>query len=67
MIEFIGHLHPALVHLPIGILLIALFLIFISKNNKYKVSYEVIKIVLLIGVFLDLLSSVPELVPQHDE
>lgn len=51
MIEFIGHLHPVLVHLPIGILLIALLLIFLSKNNKYNISYEVIKIVLLVGVF----------------
>jgi uncharacterized membrane protein len=58
MSEFIGHLHPALVHLPIGILLIALLLIWLSKKKKYKVSYEVIKIVLLIGVFSALLSCI---------
>lgn len=58
MTEFIGHLHPALVHLPIGILLIALLLIFLSKKNKYNISYEVIKIVLLVGVFSALLSCV---------
>jgi uncharacterized membrane protein len=58
MFEFIGHLHPALVHLPIGILLIALLLIWLSKKEKYKVSYEVIKIVLLIGVFSALLSCI---------
>ncbi len=58
MSEFIGHLHPALVHLPIGILLIALFLIWLSKKEKYKVSYEVIKIVLLIGVFSALISCI---------
>ena len=58
MTEFIGHLHPALVHLPIGILLIAVLLIFLSKKNKYNISYEVIKIVLLVGVFSALLSCV---------
>ncbi len=56
--EFIGHLHPALVHLPIGILLIALLLILLSKKAKYNISYEVIKIVLLIGVFSALLSCI---------
>ena len=58
MLEFIGHLHPALVHLPIGILLIALLLIWLSKNEKYSISQQVIKIVLLIGVFSALASCV---------
>ena len=47
--EFIGHLHPALVHLPIGILLIALFLIWLSGKQQYNISPSVISIVLLIG------------------
>ena len=47
--EFIGHLHPALVHLPIGILLIALFLIWLSGKKQYNISPSVISIVLLIG------------------
>jgi uncharacterized membrane protein/mono/diheme cytochrome c family protein len=58
MIQFIGHLHPAIVHLPIGILLIALLLIWLSKKEKYNISYEAIKIVLLVGVFSALLSCV---------
>ncbi len=47
--EFIGHLHPALVHLPIGILLIALLLIWLSGKKKYNISPETINLVLLIG------------------
>ena len=58
MSEFIGHLHPALIHLPIGILLIALLLMWLSKKSKYNISYDVIKIVLLIGVFAALLSCI---------
>ena len=47
--EFIGHLHPALVHLPIGILLIALLLIWLSKKERYNISPALINLVLLIG------------------
>ena len=47
--EFIGRLHPALVHLPIGILLIALLLIWLSGKKKYNISPETINFVLLIG------------------
>jgi uncharacterized membrane protein len=58
MLELIGHLHPALVHLPIGILLIALLLIWLSKKEKYNISYQAIKIVLLVGVFSALASCI---------
>lgn len=47
--EFIGHLHPALVHLPIGILLIALLLIWLSRKKQYNISPAIINLVLLIG------------------
>jgi len=56
MLQLIGHLHPALVHLPIGILLIALLLIWLSKKERYHISHQVIKIVLLVGVFSAVLS-----------
>lgn len=58
MYKFIGHLHPALVHLPIGILLVALLLIWLSKKEKYKISQETIKIVLLAGVFSAMLACI---------
>src|SRR5262249_5355241 len=58
MLEFIGHLHPALVHLPIGILLMALLLMWLSKKEKYNISQQVLKIVLLAGVFSALFSCI---------
>ncbi len=58
MSEFIGHFHVALIHLPIGILLIALLLLWLQKNEKYNISYPVIKIILLIGVLSALLSCI---------
>ena len=58
MSEFIGHFHVALIHLPIGILLIALLLLWLRKNEKYNISYQVIKIILLIGVLSALLSCI---------
>ncbi|MGN6618120.1 MAG: c-type cytochrome domain-containing protein [Ilyomonas sp.] len=57
MFYFLGRLHPALVHLPIGILLIALLLIWLS-SKKYNISYEAIKIVLLIGMLTAVLSCI---------
>jgi hypothetical protein len=58
MSEFIGHFHVALIHLPIGILLIALLLLWLRKREKYNISHQVIKITLLIGVLSALLSCV---------
>jgi hypothetical protein len=58
MSEFIGHFHVALIHLPIGILLIALLLLLLRKNEKYNISHPVIKIILLIGVLSALLSCI---------
>lgn len=47
--EFIGHFHPLIVHLPIGILLIGLLLQWLSFKEKYNISTEVIKVVMLAG------------------
>ncbi len=47
--EFVGRFHPVLVHLPIGILLMGLLLQWLSTREHYKISPEVIKIVLLCG------------------
>jgi len=58
MAEFIGHFHVALIHLPIGILLIALLLLWLRKNEKYNISHQVIKTILLIGVLSALLSCI---------
>jgi FtsH-binding integral membrane protein len=44
--------------LPIGILLLALLLIWLSKKEKYKISQQVIKIVLLTGAISALLTCI---------
>jgi uncharacterized membrane protein/mono/diheme cytochrome c family protein len=48
--EFIGHFHPVLVHLPIGILLVAVIFYFLSKKEKYKSLYAAIGVSLFIGI-----------------
>ena len=56
--QFIGHFHPLLVHLPIGILLLALLLQWLAAKEKYHISSEVIKLVLLAGMLSALLSCI---------
>lgn len=47
--EFIGHFHPLLVHLPIGILLLALLLQWLSRKEKYSQLQAAVPITLLAG------------------
>ena len=56
--EFIGHFHPLLVHLPIGILLIALLLQWLSRKEKYKALQPAIPIVLLCGIITSAASCI---------
>jgi uncharacterized membrane protein/mono/diheme cytochrome c family protein len=49
LIEFIGHFHPLLVHLPIGILFIALVLHWMSRKNKYAALRAAVPVILLAG------------------
>ncbi|HEY1021522.1 MAG TPA: c-type cytochrome domain-containing protein [Flavisolibacter sp.] len=56
--EFIGRFHPALVHLPIGILLMGILLQWLSASPKYNISSNVIRIVLLIGTASAILSCI---------
>lgn len=48
--EFLGRFHPLIVHLPIGILLIALLLQYLSGKAKYASLNASVNIVLLIGM-----------------
>jgi uncharacterized membrane protein/mono/diheme cytochrome c family protein len=57
-IPFVGKLHPAIVHMPIGILLLALLLELISRREKYKDLKASIPIILLIGAFTAVLSCI---------
>jgi uncharacterized membrane protein len=48
--EFIGHLHPVLVHLPIGILLLACLFLWQSRKDKYENLQRPINITLFWGM-----------------
>jgi mono/diheme cytochrome c family protein len=56
--EFIGRFHPVLVHLPIGILLLALLLQQLSRKEKYAVSSPVLKLIWLLGIGAALVSCI---------
>jgi mono/diheme cytochrome c family protein/uncharacterized membrane protein len=54
--EFIGRFHPLLVHLPIGILLLALLLQWLSRREGYHIAPNVMKVVWLLGILSALAS-----------
>lgn len=56
--EFIGHFHPVLVHLPIGILLLAGLLQFLSRKEKYQSLQQAIGIILFTGMISAVLSCI---------
>lgn len=56
--EFIGRFHPVLVHLPIGILLLALLLQWLSGKEQYSVSHAALKVIWALGILSALLSCI---------
>jgi uncharacterized membrane protein/mono/diheme cytochrome c family protein len=58
IIEFIGRLHPVLVHLPIGILLIACILHWLSLKQRFNGLHQAVTIILLCGMLASLVSSI---------
>lgn len=56
--EFLAHLHPALVHLPIGILLAALLLQLLARREKFAAFRSAIPVVLLAGFVAAVLSCI---------
>lgn len=56
--EFIGHLHPLLVHLPIGILLMACLFIFLSRKDRFAHLQPAIDMILLLGMISSIASCV---------
>ena len=48
MMQFIGHLHPVIVHLPIGILLLGAFLMIYQGKNESKYD-QIISLAFLLG------------------
>ncbi len=55
---FIGHLHPLLVHLPIGFLLLAVLIDLFSYSRKFQHVIPSVSIILLLGLIAALVSSV---------
>lgn len=56
MLEFIGRLHPAIVHLPIGIFVLVLLLEFAALHPKRKIWSSAIQPINIIGIIFSLLS-----------
>ncbi len=56
--EFIGRFHVLLVHLPIGFLLMGLFLQWLSSKEKFHISKEVIKVIILCGMIAAIASCI---------
>ncbi|MEO8174726.1 MAG: c-type cytochrome domain-containing protein [Sediminibacterium sp.] len=56
LIEFFGRFHPVLVHLPIGFLLLALILQWLSRKEKYMAILPAIRVSFLLGMLSAVLS-----------
>src|SRR5438045_8511352 len=57
MSEFFGHFHVALVHLPIGILLLACVFQWLERRPKFSSLHAATSIALLIGMICAILSA----------
>lgn len=58
MLQFIGHFHPVLVHLPIGILLIGCVFQWLVVKDKYKKLTAAVGITLFWGMIFSVLSCI---------
>ncbi len=56
--DFIGRFHPVLVHLPIGILLLAIIFHFLSYKKKFETLQHAVKYSLLLGMFAAIASCI---------
>jgi uncharacterized membrane protein/mono/diheme cytochrome c family protein len=56
--ELIGHFHPLLVHLPIGILLMGLLLQWLSRQQKFRGFQQAVPTILLCGIITSAASCI---------
>jgi uncharacterized membrane protein len=56
LIDFFGRFHPVLVHLPIGFLLLALILQWLSRKEKYMAILPAIRVSFLLGMISAVIS-----------
>ena len=62
----IGHLHPVIVHLPIGFLLVAILMYWLSEAQRLVVSANLLRVVLWSGFFVALFSCITGFVLSQD-
>jgi uncharacterized membrane protein len=58
MIQFLGHFHPLLVHLPIGILLFAILLQLLARQEKYAALQPALRLAWFWGMMTALASAI---------
>ena len=58
LINLLGHFHPLLVHLPIGILLFAILIHWLSKKEKYVSFESIVPFTYLIGALSAILTCI---------
>jgi uncharacterized membrane protein len=58
MLQFLGHLHPVLVHLPIGILLLGCLFLWQSRKDRFAHLQPAINIILLLGMISAILACI---------
>ena len=63
--EFIGHLHPVLVHLPIGILLLACLFLWQSKKDRSENLQKTINTILGLGMVSAIASCITGYILSH--
>lgn len=65
-VSLIGHLHPLLVHLPIGILVLAIFFEWLSHKSSWAFLSPAVKLSALIGFITAVASCITGLVLAQD-
>jgi uncharacterized membrane protein len=58
IIEFIGKLHPIMVHLPIGIFLIGILMEFMARKKQFSFLEDAMKLIFMIGVLSGIVSLI---------
>ena len=58
IIEFIGKLHPVVVHLPIGIFLIGILMEFMSRKKQFAFLHDAMKLIFMIGMISGIVSLI---------
>lgn len=58
MTELLGHFHPIIVHLPIGVILVGILLQWLSTRQEYSSLKPAIPLVLLLGTVCGIISCI---------